>query len=173
MTCTGERLAWFLKWKIVRPFPVMSAVTRLNNERVTQFATTADVRAVSDSFVLTYVGRYALAYGIAIALDALLRTIWNDVFTPVGMATMAAYICTAPTARPRFRSLSRYAIALTLSAILAFLAANAYKMAGVDQIVASAWVFTGVFYTVVFGCIESLSFLWTCLLTPGRDPECK
>ncbi|TWT47111.1 hypothetical protein Pla22_52540 [Rubripirellula amarantea] len=29
MTCTGERLARFLKWKVFRPFPVMSTVIPL------------------------------------------------------------------------------------------------------------------------------------------------
>ncbi|TWU09908.1 hypothetical protein Pla52o_58170 [Novipirellula galeiformis] len=148
-------------------------VPRQNNERVTQFATTADVRAVSDSSIPTYIGRYALTFGIAIAFDVVVRTIWTDVFAPIGMASMASYICTAPATKPRFRSLPRYAIALMLSAIFAFMAANAYKMAGVDEIVTSAWVVTGVFYTVIFGCMESLAFLWTCLLTPGRDPERK
>ena len=136
---------------------------------MTQFATTADIRSTDDSPLLSYVRLYTLAFASVIAIDLLLRAFSVGLSEPVGPAATAAFICTIPRNKPRFRSLRRFGIAVVLAALLAFATAVLYKSFGMEEAGELAWVSAGMFYTITFGCIESLSFWWTCVVTPGRS----
>ncbi|WP_372721642.1 hypothetical protein [Novipirellula sp.] len=104
-----------------------------------------------------------------IAIDLLLRALSVGLTEPVGPAAMAAFICTVPKNKPRFRSLWRFGIAVVLAGLLALATAVLYKSFGMEEAGKLAWVSAGIFYTITFGCIESLSFWWTCVVTPGRS----
>ncbi|TWT77168.1 hypothetical protein Pla100_63340 [Neorhodopirellula pilleata] len=136
---------------------------------MTQFATTADVRSTGDSTLLSYVRLYTFAFASMIAIDLLLRAFSVGLTGPIGPAVMAAFICTIPKNKPRFRSLSRFAIALVLSGLFAFSTAVLYKSFDIEDASQFAWVSSSVFYTIIFGCIESISFFATCVVTPGRS----
>tara|TARA_A100001391_G_scaffold135241_1_gene94028 strand:+ start:263 stop:694 length:432 start_codon:yes stop_codon:yes gene_type:complete len=140
---------------------------------MTRFATTAEIQAVNDSSAFNYAFRYAAFYIAAIALSFVLQVFKLTSTNPTFFAVMVAYLCTRPSTKPRFRALSRFAVAVVLSAILSLLSWLVYRYLGKTESTSAAWVFAAVFYTVIFGNIESLSYWWTCLVTPGRSPETK
>ena len=52
MTCTGGRLARFLKWKVFRPSPVMSDVIGINDDRLPSYATCLMIAAIACLLIL-------------------------------------------------------------------------------------------------------------------------
>jgi hypothetical protein len=106
-----------------------------------------------------------------IAIDLLLRAFSLGLTGPIGPAATAAFICTVPKNKPTFRSLSRFAIAIVLAGIFAFSTAVIYKSFDIEDPRQFDWVSTGIFYTFIFGCIESISFFSTCVVTPGRSTK--
>ena len=141
---------------------------RYPTKNMTDFATTADIRSPDDSSIWSYVRLYLLMFAGMIGFDLVLCSLSLGFSDPAGPAAMAAFICTMPEQKPRFRSRSRFVIALFLAGVLSYAAAVSYRIAGVGEGAVTTWILNGIFYTVVFGCIESLSFWWTCVLTPGR-----
>ncbi|WP_044252045.1 hypothetical protein [Rhodopirellula sp. SWK7] len=136
-----------------------------------KFLTTADVRAVHDLSLARYVWRYLIVFGSTIALDLVLQELAYDLGSPVRTAAVVAYLCTLPTSGTRFRSLARFAIAVGLATLLAAFAATCLSAVGDFRLETTNSIATAIFTTFVCGCIESIWFFWTCLLTPGRVPE--
>ncbi len=139
--------------------------------KMAQFATTADIRSVDDSSTLGYTLRYATFFATAIAIDLMLRALKVSSADPIVLAVMVAYLCTRPTTNPRFRSLPRFVIAVVLSVVLSGFSWLFHCFIGIGNASAFKYVFTAVFFTVIFGCIESLSFWCICVVTPGRSPD--
>lgn len=138
---------------------------------MTPFATTADIRASSDHTLSAYLFRFTALFIASLGIDVILRFAGLGLTTPTVAATMAAYLCTRPSVAPRFRSLSRFGIAVVLSSGLSAFAMFVYEAVGLADPTVMGWVVAAAFYTFVFGFIESLSFWWTCVITPGPDAD--
>ncbi|MEM1224893.1 MAG: hypothetical protein AAGJ40_04320 [Planctomycetota bacterium] len=134
--------------------------------------TTADVRAISDMPLPRYVCSYGLLYVAAIVV----LVAFDNAFTPddlngegvFGTAAMVAHIATQRQSAPRFRSLTRFAIAAIIAASSAAISWWVVVTHASADIEFASAIGHASFATFIGGAIDAVRFVAACLFTPGR-----
>lgn len=137
------------------------------------FASTSDVRSLATNSTTNYALIYSVSFTAFVTIQFVLQTLNYDFSSPFAGAALAAYICTSPRKKPRFRSLARFSIAFLLCLVHVVLCWTLIYLIGLIAVSASPPIVSALLMTVACGCIEGTSFLWTCLITPPPKPNPK
>lgn len=142
-----------------------------NQKSMSDFATTADIKANSDEPLWQYVCRYTMWFAfiliVAVVANVLdFRGIGSDL--AFGLSAFFAYVGTQRRHAPRFRSLGRFWITMLVAVSIATLA---WPIASLNldlRLSPLNAICHSILFTLVAGSIDLVRYLAVCVVTPGR-----